>query len=1080
MQIHRAEAQIFLEGELMNKVYSKLFLGLFFVLFSAGIFADFGLINPILMPLVLPTNELLCSHSNIFDDSEYDPVTGTIVVANYDNLLVPTAKELSAGPSSQAVACNTAKDCPPAGYLANNSDTSFNLPKKVACAKLISDIQKFEGVCNHVNVNDCEADSGCYWEGGSCFSYDLTDYANVKGKCAYWDTVSCQCQSTYKLKRTPLNDIGTTDLEKFIPLNNKNILWTAYGISDYVPDSPTYSTIGDVRDYFHKVWKEGIVQVKGKDGKCNYHSVTSDYAGTDCKYLGKADTDKECKDLAILGDKDTGYFQLEYYLNPWGSKCYTPNNCSQYGNVYSTTCNELGKCLYSTTDEDYLPADVFCDTKKGNADCTLDYLPADWLLDPVTAECKSINAKDMENILGNFWLGPGKGSDTFPDVGNSIGTGYLCDNGVVLQKQGNGLKSVYAADEENTAKELDLAFVLLSNYKQFPLEDIYIGTTKQPDVSEWAFSEDCSNKAQSCYDTAKKIEVTQRVPEECYYRNDNLATAFVAQCIPESGLQITTTETEFDKPVTCNDNNPCTDDTYDPKDIKSNMDGCLFVNKQSGSFCGKDKICMNGSCIDNVCATNKDCDDSNPCTQDTCNAFGAAMTKFCNYSNLADETSCGVNKMCNAGECVEIPYDITVTLKNKNTGAVIKNNSSVSLDCGYAGATNNIVPSKAQNKQQNENAFYSFTIPETCYDNPPAVPYKLKISESAYGFEDLNPVEISSWFDLKSDYVLELIPKVEPKDCKPFYMTNVQGICQKDSDCPLANTGYSPAVCIDPELDGIKNCIYYPKGCLPESCFNETSGSSGYCAQCGDFTLTETVVKTLTSGASIIDGSDTYQYLGEGKYSINAVEQIPLTDKQKVLFGSLELYYDEKTDSLKEITCKYEKDGKLIEGYPSETSDKCSFVTAVVCDEIGACPTCGPTEQNKDCSNCPANICDDALQCKLDNDCADMPFIEGCSMPKCLNTFCSLAYLDNPACNNPDVILLACKSASDCTLLENASAECLVGVCHYTDTITNETFVMQDPVQKSATTIPEMHPALLVLLLAGISIVLLKTSKKRK
>ena len=205
----------------MNKVYSKLFLGLFFVLFSAGIFADFGLINPILMPLVLPTNELLCSHSNIFDDSEYDPVTGTIVVANYDNLLVPTAKELSAGPSSQAVACNTAKDCPPAGYLANNSDTSFNLPKKVACAKLISDIQKFEGVCNHVNVNDCEADSGCYWEGGSCFSYDLTDYANVKGKCAYWDTVSCQCQSTYKLKRTPLNDIGTTDLEKFIPLNKK-------------------------------------------------------------------------------------------------------------------------------------------------------------------------------------------------------------------------------------------------------------------------------------------------------------------------------------------------------------------------------------------------------------------------------------------------------------------------------------------------------------------------------------------------------------------------------------------------------------------------------------------------------------------------------------------------------------------------------------------------------------------------------------------------------------------------------------------------------------------------------------------
>lgn len=1067
----------------MDKVYSKLFLGLFFILFSAGIFADFGLINPIIVPLVQPTNELICSHSNIFDDYTYDAATGTVVVGTYDGLLVQTS-ELLGTLGSGEISCNTGKDCLSAGYLANNSDTSFTLPRKVACAKLPSDVEKLNGdTCNYDNVNDCEEDTDCYSIGNYCFYKDPINYVPAKGKCVYWDTVSCQCQSTYKLKRTPLKDIGTTDLEKFIPLTNENILWTAYGISDYVPLSSDYSSIDNVRDYFHKVWKKGIVQVKGKDGKCNYHSVASEYAGADCKYLGKANNDAACKDLAISGDKDAGYFQLPYYYDVWGSKCYTTNNCSQYGNVSSTTCNTYGKCLYYADNSDYVLLDFYCDTKNGNADCPLDYLPDDWLLDSVTAECKSLNAKDMETILGNFWLGPGKGADTFPDVWGSIGTGYLCDNGAVLKKEGTGLKSLYQSLEANTAQELDLAFVLLSNYKQFPLDDIYAGTTKQPDVSEWAFSEECSKKQQSCYDTGKKIEVTQRVPEECYYRNDNLAAAFVAQCVPESGLPVAVTQIEFDEP-TCNDNNPCTDDSYAPSNVESDMTGCLFTKKQSGTTCGNNKICINGTCTENVCNVNKDCDDSNPCTQDICSSAGATMTKFCNYSNLTDEASCGLNKMCQAGKCFEIPYDITVTLKNKNTGAIIKNNSSVSLDCGYTGATNNIKPSKTQTKQQNENAVYSFIIPENCYNNPPATAYKLKISESAYGFEDLNPVEISSWFDLKPDYVLELIPKVEPKDCKPLYMAAVQGICQKDSDCPLANAGYSPAVCVDPELDGIKNCLYYPEDCLPDSCFNETqcqqAGTAGFCAPCGDFTIAEAVGQTLMLGASIADGTTFYRYLGDGSYSINNVLQPVLNDKQKVLFGAIEFYYVAQADSLKEITCTYEKDGTVISGYPSETSAKCSFVTSAVCDEIGACPTCGPTETNKDCSNCPANICDKSLQCSADIDCATMPFIEGCSVPKCLNDFCSLAYLDNPACNNPDVTVLKCDSASDCTLLENAAAECLGGVCHYTDTITNETFVMQDPIKKNLTSIPEINPALLIVLLAGISVVLLKTSKKRK
>ncbi|MDD5163449.1 MAG: carboxypeptidase-like regulatory domain-containing protein [Candidatus ainarchaeum sp.] len=42
---------------------------------------------------------------------------------------------------------------------------------------------------------------------------------------------------------------------------------------------------------------------------------------------------------------------------------------------------------------------------------------------------------------------------------------------------------------------------------------------------------------------------------------------------------------------------------------------------------------------------NKDCNDKNPCTQDTCNKG------FCNYTSL-EEISCGTNMACKSGECV--------------------------------------------------------------------------------------------------------------------------------------------------------------------------------------------------------------------------------------------------------------------------------------------------------------------------------------------------------------------------------------------------------------------------------------------
>ncbi len=49
--------------------------------------------------------------------------------------------------------------------------------------------------------------------------------------------------------------------------------------------------------------------------------------------------------------------------------------------------------------------------------------------------------------------------------------------------------------------------------------------------------------------------------------------------------------------------------------------------------------------------TGVNCDDSNPCTVDSCDA----ATGSCAYSNVADNTVCGTGLVCTAGQCVEQP-----------------------------------------------------------------------------------------------------------------------------------------------------------------------------------------------------------------------------------------------------------------------------------------------------------------------------------------------------------------------------------------------------------------------------------------
>jgi hypothetical protein len=97
-------------------------------------------------------------------------------------------------------------------------------------------------------------------------------------------------------------------------------------------------------------------------------------------------------------------------------------------------------------------------------------------------------------------------------------------------------------------------------------------------------------------------------------------------------------------PVTCDDFNLCTDDSCDPDT------GCLFAANalpcDDGNACTANDSCADASCQPGPSVS---CNDDNPCTTDGCEPDSG-----CTHVDLADQTECGQDKVCVAGECVSI------------------------------------------------------------------------------------------------------------------------------------------------------------------------------------------------------------------------------------------------------------------------------------------------------------------------------------------------------------------------------------------------------------------------------------------
>lgn len=100
--------------------------------------------------------------------------------------------------------------------------------------------------------------------------------------------------------------------------------------------------------------------------------------------------------------------------------------------------------------------------------------------------------------------------------------------------------------------------------------------------------------------------------------------------------------------ATCDDDNPCTDDK-----CVGNL-GCKYSNS-NGDCDADDSVCTKGdTCKDGKCAAGSklDCDDSNPCTSDTCDPKkGCQHAPLSNQPCNADDNSCTQSDTCKGGQC---------------------------------------------------------------------------------------------------------------------------------------------------------------------------------------------------------------------------------------------------------------------------------------------------------------------------------------------------------------------------------------------------------------------------------------------
>ena len=100
-------------------------------------------------------------------------------------------------------------------------------------------------------------------------------------------------------------------------------------------------------------------------------------------------------------------------------------------------------------------------------------------------------------------------------------------------------------------------------------------------------------------------------------------------------------------PISCDDTNPCTDDGCDA------ITGCTFTNNSipcvDGFDCTTDDNCLNGACQGTPQIAS--CEDNNPCTIDACDIASGCIYATNTSGTCNDGDLCTENDICVAGTC---------------------------------------------------------------------------------------------------------------------------------------------------------------------------------------------------------------------------------------------------------------------------------------------------------------------------------------------------------------------------------------------------------------------------------------------
>ena len=206
--------------------------------------------------------------------------------------------------------------------------------------------------------------------------------------------------------------------------------------------------------------------------------------------------------------------------------------------------------------------------------------------------------------------------------------------------------------------------------------------------------EDCDDKNPCTKDLCDGMRC-QHMPQSCDEGSSfswahsligaDIGTTDIANSSIQNNLVPSVLDDAIDTSASCDDNNPCTKDSY-------GENGCINdpVNCDDGSSCTYDYCGANGCVHDPI-----DCDDGCPCTSDYCSANGCIHDPVnCDDSSLCTFDYCGTNG------CIHDPV-------NCDDG-----NASTADICGPSGCINSPLLGDSSDVSANTLEFLSPVIPE--------------------------------------------------------------------------------------------------------------------------------------------------------------------------------------------------------------------------------------------------------------------------------------------------------------------------------------------------------------------------------